>query len=974
MKINKNNKYGGWLLTTAFALSPLTLAIGTTLSTSVYATSQEVVSEKNETDSDEIEVIEVRGILSSLKEAQSIKKYSDKIVDVLVAEDIGKFPDDNVAEALQRIPGVSVTRVNGEGQRVTIRGMSGKYNVTTFNGRKLASDNESRDFNYDVIASELVGKIEVYKTQQARLQEGAVGGVVNIYSRKPLDVGSKVSASIKADYNERAESTNPKTSFLISDVFLDGTLGALATLVHTKRTSRYDKYDSSNWDDWQYNELYSGGVRNDVPWGNQNSIEDDVLAKTGAGINDSFRMPQFPRITRTESERERFGGTLALQWLPTDDLDINFDMLYSSYDIDNSSKALSFTLPAYDRAAKITDFKVGPDGFVDHIAWDNATVELLETGVPRNSETYQVGLNANWIIDEVTLNFDAAISEAKNEDDGNGNLVVVRAGVDGASINFDNGKAIPDMLLSQPLDENAVYGAHHTRKYGNTVEDQTSRFVVDGVWEPSDGMLTAIYFGAGYNAQKKEKYNYYPNSPSVFALDHLNDVNPTFDAPQVNIGGRTMWQLPNDVIIPGDGENFAGDANVPGVWPSINQSALFAYFNKLDPVAAQSLIPQSSENGNTYGVKEETLHVYVEAKIEEDLFGMPFMLDLGARYIQTDVTSFSYSRNPANIVFNDDGTVANDDWKKREKLTFKDDYSDILPSMNFKLNLTDNLVLRLAAAKAISRPFLSQLIPNTSIDPELEDVNDEKERRTIYFNNPGLEPYSSKQFDTAMEWYYSDNGNLAFATYFKRFEGFVKDVQSEATIQGQSFLASTEVNDDRYSLIRGYEISWFQTFDEFLPEYLAGIGVSANYTYNNSTSGESDSEGEPIPFFGLSEHQSNFNLFYEVDGFSVNAAYNYRSDYSVRKVSHWTYETFGGVDTEQAIAPSWGNLSLSMSYDITDELTVTADAYNLLDSEETLTVDALKTEMLTAGASDAQYIFGTSSYGRSYSVGLRYTF
>lgn len=965
MKINKNNNFGGWLLTTAFTLSPLTLAIGSTLSTSVFAETQAAVSENVE-EKDDLEVIEVRGILSSLKEAQSIKKFSDNVVDALVAEDIGKFPDENVAEALQRIPGVSVTRVNGEGQRVTIRGMSGKYNVTTFNGRKLASDNESRDFNYDVIASELVGKIEVHKTQQARLQEGAVGGVVNIYSRKPLDVGTKVSASIKADYNERAESTNPKTSFLVSDVFFDGKFGALATLVHTKRTSRYDEYGSSNWDDWQYNELYH--------WSNPNSIEDDVLAKTGAGINDSFRMPQWPRITRTESERERFGGTLALQWLPNDNVDINFDVLYSSYEIDNRSKAMSFVLPAYDRAAKITDFKVGDDGFVDHVAWDNATVELLETGVPRNSETYQVGLNANWIIDEVTLNFDAAISEAKNEDEGNGNLVVVRAGVDGASINFDNGKPIPDMILSQALDENAVYGAHHTRKYGNTVDDQTSRLVVDGEWEPADGILTALYFGAGYNAQDKQKYNYYPSSPSIFALDHMDDVNPTFDAPQVSIGGRTMWQLPSEVIETGGGQNFGGDANVPTIWPSINQDALFAYFNRLDPVAAQSLVPQSSENGNTYGVKEETIHAYVEAKLEDELFGLPYMLDLGLRYIKTDVTSFSYSRNPANLEFNDDGSVANDNWKQRDLLTFTDDYSDILPSMNFKVNLTDNLVLRLAAAKAISRPFLSQLIPNTSIDPELEDVNDDKERRTIYVNNPGLEPYSSKQFDTAVEWYYSENGNLAFATYFKRFEGFVKDVEQEATISGQSFLASTEVNDDRHSLIRGYEISWFQTFDDYLPEYLAGLGVSANYTFNNSTSGENDSEGEPIPFFGLSKHQSNVNLFYEVDGFSVNAAYNYRSDYSVRKVSHWTYETFGSVDTEQAIAPSWGNLSLSMSYDITDELTVTADAYNLLDSEETLTVDALKTEMLTAGASEGQYILGTSSYGRSYSVGLRYTF
>ncbi|MBQ4860365.1 TonB-dependent receptor [Pseudoalteromonas sp. MMG013] len=944
-----------------FILSPLALALSTMLSHSAYA--------EQSNKKDDIEVIEVKatlGILGSLREAQSIKRQSDNVVDAIVAEDIGKFPDDNVAEALQRIPGISVTRTDGAGQKVTIRGMSGKYNITTFNGRKLATDSENRDFNYDVIASELVGKIEVYKTQQAKLQEGAVGGVVNIYSRKPLDLGEELSLSVKNEYNARAKSHNPKTSFLVSDVFLDDTFGVLASLVHTKRVSRYDKYNSTNWDDWQYHELYSTA--------NPNSEQEDVVTPNNANINDTFRMPRWPRITQTESERERLGGTLALQWLPNDDLDVNFDVLFSSYDVDNKAKAMTLVLPAYDGAAKITEFNVGPDGFVDNISWNNATVELLETGVPRKSDTYQVGLNTNWVLDDITLNFDMSVSGAKNEDDGNGSLVVVRAGVSGATINFNGNHPIPDMTLAQALDENAVYGAHHSRKFGNTVDDKTARFVIDGTWEPLTGTMSALFFGLGYNSQNKEKYNFYPSSPSIFAFDHSDEVNPTFTAPTVNIGGNTMWQLPHNVISPGTGNGFGGGANVPQVWPSINQSALFAYFNKLDPNAAKSLVPQSSENGDTYGVKEETLHAYIESKFEDNMFGLPYMLDIGVRYIKTDITSFSYSRNPANLVFNDDGTVANSDWKKRDLQQFEDSYSDVLPSVNLKLNLSEELVLRFAAAKAISRPFLSQLIPNTKIDPELEDVNDDKERRTIKYNNPGLTPYSSKQFDTALEWYYSENGNLSFASYFKQFAGFVKDNEFEETIAGNSFLATREINDDRHSLIRGYEISWFQTFDEFLPEQFAGFGISANYTLNNSTSGESDSEGKEIPFFGLSKHQSNVNLFYEQNGLSMNIAYNKRSSYSVKKVSHWTYETGGSVDTEQAVAPSWGNLSVGMSYDITDNLRVTADAYNLLDPDETLTVNALKTELLTAGASEGSYIFENASYGKSYSVGLRYKF
>ncbi|ACJ31263.1 TonB-dependent receptor [Shewanella piezotolerans WP3] len=962
----KNNKF----LLTPIA-SAVCLILNGTLNLAVAAetepTEKPVLSvETNQQQDEEVEVIHVRGIVSSLKEAQNIKKMSDNIVDAIVAEDIGQFPDQNVAESLQRIPGVSVTRVDGEGQKVTIRGLSGKYNVTTFNGRKLASDSQTRDFNYDVIASELVGKIEVHKTQQAKLQEGAVGGVVNIYSRKPLDVGQSLVLSVEGEYNERAESTNPKTSLIMSDVFNDGTFGALASFVHSKRTSRYDAYSSSNWDDWQYNELHHRS--------NPNNIEDTL--PEGAAINDTFRMPNWPRVTSTESERERFGGTVAFQWLIGDNLDINLDGLYSSYDVDNRSKAMTVVMPnVYSSSATYTDFNAGPDGFLADAAWNDATVELLETGVPRKSDTYQVGLNANWLLDEVTLNFDASISKAKNEDDGNGNLVVVRAGVDGAAINFNNGSSIPDISLSQPLDQNAKYGAHHSRRYGDSIEDEIQRFVVDGTWEPSEGIVTAVYFGSGYTSEQKDRQNYYPNSPSIFALDHMDDVNPTFDAPTIDIGGQTMWQLPSNVIIPGSSNSFAGGASLPSAWPSINVDNLFNYFQTLDPVAYQELLPQANaKRGNTYGVKEETVHAYLEAKLEEELFGLPYMLDLGVRYIKTDVTAYGYSHNPANLAFNSDGTLANDAWKDKTLVEYSGDYSEVLPSMNFKINLHDDVVLRLAAAKAISRPFLSQLTPKTNISPELDGGSAGKEKRTMYERDPGLAPYTSKQFDTSLEWYYSDDGNLAFATFFKKFENTLEDKVTSEVIAGQDFSVTRSYNSDNEALIRGYELAWYQTFDAFLPHSLAGFGVAGNYTYNNSTSGKNDSEGDEIPFFGLSEHQVNLNLFYEIEDFSINAAYNYRSDYTVRDVSHWTYETFGSVTTEQATAPAWDSLSISLKYDITDNLQLSADAYNLLDPEEYLTVNAMKTELLTAGASSAQYGIGSSSYGRSYALGLRYTF
>ena len=921
---------------------------------------EQAQGEKKKDAKEDTEVIEVFGILSSLKQAQAIKKLADNVVDALVAEDIGKFPDENVAEALQRVPGISVTRNNGEGQTITIRGLSGQYNVTSFNGRKLASDNASRDFNYDVIASELVGKVEVHKTQYARLQEGAVGGVVNIFTRTPLQLGKAMSVSVEADYNERAEATNPKTSFIASDVFDNGNFGALVSLVHTKTTSRYDSYWSSWWHDNSY-----GDVGNDVP------------IPAGGDVNDIFRSPSFPKINMNRSERERTGGTIALQWLPTNELDINFDALYTTYDIESSGKVLSLAMPtAWGPFGEFTEFNVGEDGFLDSAAWNDATLELLEDSSPRKSETYQVGLNVNWVRDQFTFNFDGSLSEAENKNNGDTNFVVVRAGVDAAAINFDNGQSIPDISLSQALDENAVYGAHYSRIDGDNIKDKNSRFVLDGTYEPLDGIISTVYFGAGYSAQQKSKVHYGPKNGSIFAQDFLGAINPTYDAETVFIGGQEMWRLPNNVIIPGNGDNFGGNANVPESWASIDVDALYDFYQQLDPEAYQLVIPSLTESGgDTYTVKEETVHAYLEAKLEDELFGMPYLLDLGVRYVKTDVTSSGYSQDPANLVFGADGLPANDDWQDRTLANFKGSYSDVLPSMNFKLTITPDVVFRLAASEAIARPFLSQLRPITSYNPILTTDGDGRTKRTLYENDPGLSPYTAKQFDTAIEWYYSDNGNLAFASFFKELNAFVKNDITTETIAGEEFQVTRPYNDDENNaLIRGYEIAWYQTFDEFLPASLAGFGITANYTLNNSVSGETDGEGNETPFWGLSKHQSNVSFFYERDGFSANIAYNKRSGYNARTAWHWTYETFGWVDNEQANASSWESLSVSLAYDVNDNLRITADGNNLLDPENVLGVNAINTELLSAAAAEGYYNLSAASYGRRYSVGIRYKF
>ena len=185
-------------------LNYLSLVISTLIgTTSICAVAQETTEVEKDIKND-VEVIEVKGIRSSLKEALYLKRNSTQVVDAIVAEDIGQFPDQNVAEALARIPGVNITRNGGEGQKVTIRGLHGGWNLTTINGRKMASETAERNFNYDLIASELVGGVQVLKTPVASGHEGSIGAVVNVDTRKPFDFdGFKLNSSIKADYDPR---------------------------------------------------------------------------------------------------------------------------------------------------------------------------------------------------------------------------------------------------------------------------------------------------------------------------------------------------------------------------------------------------------------------------------------------------------------------------------------------------------------------------------------------------------------------------------------------------------------------------------------------------------------------------------------------------------------------------------------------------------------------------------------------------
>ncbi|MCT6698629.1 TonB-dependent receptor [Rheinheimera sp. 4Y26] len=893
---------------------------------------------KAASDDDKVEVIKVTGIRSSLKESQEIKKLADNVIDAIVAEDIGKFPDENVAEALQRIPGVSVTRSNGEGQTVTVRGLTGDYNITTLNGRKLASDNPSRDFNYDVIASELISGVQVHKTPQGHLPEGGIGAVVNVQTARPLDIGKFVmSGSLNSTYNERAESNDPRASFFISDTFNDDTFGALASITHSNYTNRHDSYQA-----WSFSER---------------AVD---IGRDGVVEHSAVRFPGYAQLTSYEDERTRTGGTMALQWRPANNIDVNFDALYSVYDIDSHGRQLSVVtyseswLPA--KNGVYTEVDVAPDGWANKLAWQGpALMDIVDTRAPRRNTTYQYGVNVNWVLDDLTYTFDISSSEAKNKNNGDNKYVVARSGVEAASINWANGQAVPDIILSEEVTPNSVFGAWYTNTDGTGVNDATQNAAFTGTWE-NDGLVSKVMFGAGLDSQEKERITHRSRNASIFAGENLAKINAPRSA-LVNFYGHEWWRLPSNALDAGNISNFMGDtkALIPANWATVNMDNLYKFLGELDPAAADLLKTDISKS-QSFIIKEEIAHAFVEMNIEDEVFDMPYLLNLGLRYTRTDVASSGHSQNIHNLKFGADGKPVDNSWEAVQPVQEASDYDDILPSLNFKINLTDEVIFRTAASQVISRPSLNELAPYTYIDVK----PNEQGVRYYETRTPGLKPYTADQFDTALEWYYHESGTVTFATFYKEVASFIKWDKTSETIDGQPFEVWKPYNDSsKTARIRGYELAFLQTFDDMLPDYLAGFGLQANYTYNDSVSGEKDDQGNEKPFRGLSKNQTNLVAFYENNKFEARIAYNNRSGYYA-----WdNWSVIGGVWVAEALhnnSTSW--MDLGVSYDITDNITLRGDVANLQDKIDTRYLG------------DPSHIQYAATYGRRFSLGVRAKF
>lgn len=842
--------------------------------------------------------VQVTGQLQSLFLSQSTKRDAVNTVDSVSAEEAGKFPDQNVADALQRVPGVSVNRSGGESNQITVRGFGPNFVNVLLNGRTMATAATDRAFDFDVLPSEVIQQAVVQKTSTPDLEEGGIGGTVNVITARPFDFNGFHAAGSAAGVNDSigggfASKTTPKVSGLIGNTNKDHTFGWLASVVYYKRDHVEQSIDTLGWlQNQNFSRINSAYTSLSLPQTLQGQVIDE---------------------TRT---RKSFNG--AIDWAPVDGVTVKLDGLFSEYKIDSKYNAFGL----FTNTDGIQSITPGANGTVQQFQMNNKggmSNDYAMESNPRDAFNEQLGGHINWQIDpSLQVDWDTAVSRAWNKQSQDGYFVVLGTRNVGANPTWTNNgeNHLPSYTgYVDPTDVDTLH-AHVTNQ--GTQSPNVSDKIFQNQLHLSktflDGTLSRLDFGLSNSNRTKTEVTY--NTPNSFGCaeycGYVADVPASAVDAHVFHAGSLV-----DGVSPG----------FPRDWVTYDVNKLFAY---LATPAAYNQLPnadafkaQLDANGggftsrpdpNTYSmIKERISSAYGMATLEGD-GSMPWTLNAGIRYTKTDTTSYAYSVPIVGISVNpNDPTNAIPTYGSLSNISQNGKYHEWLPSANFKLNLRDDLVFRAAAYKTLTRPDLSNLAASMSYNFRPQD-------QTITRGNAALKPYVSKNYDAGLEWYFNETSYTALNFFYKKVSNFSTLITTNTTLLGFPFQLTEPVNLNT-ATIKGAELTFNYQFTR-LPAPFDGLGVATNYTYVTSDASigaeKIDGAGKfAVPGIGNS---SNVSLYYQKGPVEVRAAYNWRAKYLA---------SIAGNQSQPTSVKSYGQLDLSASYKVTPHVSVFMDASNL---------------------------------------------
>jgi iron complex outermembrane receptor protein len=945
-------------------------------------------------------VVVVTGFRASLNSALNTKKNSDGILDVIKAEDIAKFPDANLAESLQRVPGVSLTRGDGgEGKQITVRGLNAGFTRVRINGIEgvtatgasdiNGSTNRGRGFDFSVFASELFNSLEVRKTSEAAVEEGSLGATVDLRTARPFDFkGQTFSLGGQASYNSVSREAEPRMTALYSNRWDTGIgkFGALVSVAHSRRTAQEEGYEAVEL----LSASFDGGFCSPLGYAPQNPVDNAVkginAANCGFGVprtstraaydsvvsrTDNYGgtvasplpgsgafAPRIPRYRRSLTQYERTGATGSLQWRPSNKTELNLDLLGGKFDnerYDNYISAISFGRSLGQSNGK-PQSSILETHFNDNGSWDYGKFNAVDIRTEGLLDIYSTKFKQHVLSgrhdfsDRFKVDFLTGTSTSDLNEPVRATVQFDSPNVNGFSFDFRENRNVPTLNFGidvadpkqfsfAPQEADGTFHGQFVGRYLHT-RNQLKTNAVNASFELNDNLTLR----GGLSNRKNTWTNFEIGSGG-------NGLNLP--------AGTTLASVTRQ--IDGFGRGLGG-TGVPTSWTAVDLDKFLKVYDIECHCAAVPGSQYNTLNQVNRGVEESINAVYAMADFKYDAWSIPLRGNVGVRGAETKATSHAY--------VNAGGVLT--------PVTVTHKYRDILPALNVTAQLPHDVLLRFSAGKTLARPEYTDLAPSTSLSTQVQ---------TVTIGNPTLDPIRARTYDLQAEWYYAENAMVSLGAFRKEIGTFIQGVSERAvfstlglpdsilvgggcsitggtpacpTLPSTTVVVNRQVNTPGGPLT-GFEFNLQAPFS-FLPGAWSNFGALANYTHvdskityitrvDNPRTAANELLSKEANFTGLSPKAHNLTLYYEDPKFSARVSAAHRSSYLLNVLGDVAGHDFTVVDGSTSV-------DFSMSYNITPQLRVSFEGQNLTDQPLRYGRDTQRNDTLLYVHSGRTFVLG----------------
>ena len=900
-----------------------------------------------EDDDQIIEEVVVTGIRGSLRQSLDMKRDADNIMDALVAEDIGKFPDQNLAESLQRISGVAIDRMRGEGAAVSIRGLGPQFTRVLVNGRgalsggtqafagNIGDHSQQRTFRFESMQAELVQAVEVYKSVQANLLEGGMGGTINIRTRRPFDNGGRriVAGNVFMTDDALADENGYRFAGVYSDAFADNTLGFLVSVAGDDRTTREDWFNVTDYEAKVFNNainLATGELLRgcDLPG----------IANPDVGCGYAFGNVRQGILVE---DIQRINASAALQWRPNEQWDVTADILYSQMDRDYDDFQVPWR-PQAGLANGASEVLLDENQIVTYIRTETARPRPFQRPRVEDIETQQFAVNAKYTPTENwTLNFDVSHSTGDRDRPWHESYYDIPA----VPMTYDiRDGYIPKITVEENLLDPNLYDFIFFRTRLDESRDTESQYRFDATYHFDDG--TAFHAGVSFRDRERSWQR------RGFAF------GPRYgDFPGAKLTDVEYAPVPIDNAFSG----IKGSGSWPKDWLLQDQDNVRDTYliGRRDEIPQARFEQANTAHAEEFDITEDTLALYFMVEMSGTIGDFPWSGNVGARWIEVDRASTGNVQPVENMVFLEAAGIWEFELGPAEFQTHGNRFAEVLPSLNLKFELREDLIARFAWGKVMTQPAFADLNPGGTKHASTRRVQE---------GDPNLEPYIAEQLDIGIEWYPTDDAIIALQAFGKQVDSFIVQVSERrdwvepdgSTLYDPEsggnvrLIYQGPVNGDG-AFIGGIEFAAQYAFTQ-LPSPFDGLGVIFNHTWVD-TDAEfiNPSSGVAFDVPGLSRNTTNAVIFYEKYKVSARVAWNQRESFLT---------SISSLRGNPQFTSDYWQLDAGFGYQVTDNISVVFEAINITDEN----VDQYN---IVGPVSQLKQLYFISNSGRRMQAGVR---